>query len=251
MSTGVVSAGGVSAGRLLGGRVIHTQLAVGHRSGIEPVLLAATLAPAPGARVLECGSAAGAGLLCLAARLPGIQGVGIEHDPALVALARANAAANGFAGLDFIAGDVAFAATLGRFDHAFANPPWHDPAGTVSPDAGRALARRAPAALPGAWVRAMAAALRPRGGLSLILPAARLETWLAACAAAGCGSVTLLPLWPRAGRAAKLVILRALRGGRGPMRLLPGLVLHAPAGGFSAQAEAVLRGGAALAMDDG
>ncbi len=62
--------------------------------------------------------------------------------------------------------------------------------------------------------------------------------------------MTLLPLWPRAGRAAKLVILRALRGGRGPMRLLPGLVLHAPAGGFSAQAEAVLRGGAALAMDD-
>jgi tRNA1(Val) A37 N6-methylase TrmN6 len=241
----------MSAGHLLGGRVIHAQQDTGHRSGIEPVLLAATIAARPGAHVLECGSGAGAGLLCLAARLPGITGVGIERDPSLVELAGANAAANGFAALRFVAGDVAMAAGLGPFDHAFANPPWHDAAGTVSPDAGRALARRAPAALPGIWVQSMAAALRPRGTISLILPAARLAPWLAACTAAGCGSVTLLPLWPRAGRAAKLVIIRAVRGGRGPMRLLPGLVLHAPAGGYSAAAEAVLRGGEALALDDG
>ena len=245
-----VSAGqGVSAGHLLGGRVVHAQAEDGHRSGIEPVLLAATIIARPGERVLECGSAAGAGLLCLAARLPGVTGLGIERDPALVALATANAAANGFADLRFVAGDVAMAATLGRFDHAFANPPWHDAAGTVSPDAGRALARRAPAALPEQWVRAMAAALRPRGTISLILPAARLVPWLAACGAAQCGSVTLLPLWPREGRAAKLVILRAVRGGRGPLRLLSGLVLHAPGGGYSAAAEAVLRGGGGLEMD--
>ncbi|MDE2577133.1 MAG: SAM-dependent methyltransferase, partial [Rhodospirillales bacterium] len=62
----------------------------------------------------------------------------------------------------------------------------------------------------------------------------------------GCGSLAVLPLWPRPGRAAKLVLLRAVRGGRGPSEMLPGLVLHRADGGFTAEAEAVLRGGAAL-----
>ena len=66
---------------------------------------------------------------------------------------------------------------------------------------------------------------------------------LPACKAAG--SLTLLPLWPRAGQPARRVILRAIKGGRGPDRLLPGLVLHAGQG-FTAQAEAVLRDGAPL-----
>ena len=54
------------------------------------------------------------------------------------------------------------------------------------------------------------------------------------------------PLWPKPGRAAKLVLLRGVKGGRGACRVLPGLVLHAPEGGYTAAAEAVLREGAAL-----
>jgi tRNA1(Val) A37 N6-methylase TrmN6 len=57
--------------------------------------------------------------------------------------------------------------------------------------------------------------------------------------------VTLLPLWPRAGEPAKRVILQARRGAKGPDRVLPGLVLHEGAG-WSAEAERVLRDGAAL-----
>jgi tRNA1(Val) A37 N6-methylase TrmN6 len=54
-----------------------------------------------------------------------------------------------------------------------------------------------------------------------------------------------MPLWPRAGVAAKRALLAARRGGKGPARILPGLPLHdgtAP----SAAAEAILRDGAAL-----
>ncbi|HET9018931.1 MAG TPA: SAM-dependent methyltransferase, partial [Acetobacteraceae bacterium] len=94
------------SGTLLGGRVHHTQLAEGHRTGIEPVLLAASIPAMHGARVLEGGTGSGAGLLCLAARVQGIAGVGIERDPALAALARANIAANGFAGLAVLEGDL-------------------------------------------------------------------------------------------------------------------------------------------------
>ncbi|HJS85951.1 MAG TPA: SAM-dependent methyltransferase, partial [Acetobacteraceae bacterium] len=59
----------VTGGTLLGGRVRYAQPAEGFRSGIEPVLLAAAVPARPGECVLEGGSGAGAGLLCLAARI--------------------------------------------------------------------------------------------------------------------------------------------------------------------------------------
>ena len=68
----------VTEGHLLGGRVRYAQPRVGYRTGIEPVLLAAAVAARAGERVLEAGCGAGAGLLCLAARVPGITGLGVE-----------------------------------------------------------------------------------------------------------------------------------------------------------------------------
>ena len=59
-------------GHLLGGRVSYAQPREGFRSGIEPVLLAAAIPARPGEHVLEGGSGAGAALLCLAARVPGL-----------------------------------------------------------------------------------------------------------------------------------------------------------------------------------
>ena len=81
--------------------------------------------------------------------------------------------------------------------------------------------------------------------------AATLPACLAALAGAGCGSPAVLPLWPRAGRPAGLVLVQGVKGGRGACRLLPGLVLHAEGGGFTPEAEAVLRNGAGLAVADG
>lgn len=234
-------------GTLLDGRVRYAQPAEGFRSGIEPVLLAAAVPAQPGERVLEAGSGAGAALLCLAARVPGISGVGVEIAGDLAALANANARENGFAGLRFVAADIAAMPEMGLFDHACANPPYHAASGTASPDAARARSKMAPDGLLTAWVAALAGRLRPRGTLSLALPATALPAGLAALAAARCGSVALLPLWPRTGQPAKLVLLQARRGGRGPFRLLPGLVLH-EAQGFTATAQDVLRRAAALPL---
>ncbi len=236
----------VEPGFLLGGRVRHDQLATGHRTGIEPVLLAAFIPARPGARVLEGGSGSGAGLLCLAARGEGLRGVGIERDPALAALARANAAANGFAGLEFLEGDLGQVRPEGTFDHAMANPPWHGD-GTESADGAKEGAKRADPALFKRWAAALAAPLRHHGTLSFVATAAVLPACLAAFTAAGCGSATVLPLWPRTDSPAKLVLLRGVKGGRGPCRLLPGLVLHRAEGGYTAEAEAVLRHGQAIA----
>jgi tRNA1Val (adenine37-N6)-methyltransferase len=238
----------VTAGTLLGGRVRYHQPRGGHRTGIEPVLLAAAIPAHEGERVLEGGSGAGAALLCLVHRIRGIAGVGVERDPALVQLARENAGANGAASLSFVAADLSEVRLDGVFDHAFANPPWHLPAATPSPDAGRERAKRGAPGLFALWAKRLAAPLRHGGTLTLVIAAARLPDCLAALAAAGCGSPVVLPLWPKPQREAKLALLRGVKGGRGPCRLLPGLTLHCPDGGYTEAATAILRDGAALSF---
>lgn len=236
----------VTNGHLLDGRVHYAQPAEGFRSGIEPVLLAAAVPARPGERVLEGGSGAGAALLCLAARVPGITGVGVERDADLAALAATNAVANRFDGLTFIGADLLAAEPPGSFDHAMANPPYHPPSGSASPDPGRNSAKRGEPGLLAAWAYQLARGLRQHGTLTLILPAGLLGECLAAMQAAHCAATAVQPLWPQAGRPAKLVLVQGRRFGRAPLRLLSGLVLHQADGGFTPQANAILRGGAAL-----
>ena len=268
----------VTQGHLLGGIVRYAQPRHGFRSGIEPVLLAAAVPARAGERVLEGGSGAGAALLCLAARVAGIRGIGVERDPALVALAARNAAANGWHELDFMAADIAGPQRvglshadpsdaepleiapsvisalkidpldIGLFDHGLANPPYHPALGTASPDVARDVARRARPGLFAVWATWMGQRLRPRGTLTWIVTAAALPECIAALTQAGCAPSALLPLWPRVGREAKLVLIRGVKGGRGGFRVLPGLILHAEAGGFTPGAEAILRHGAGLAI---
>ena len=241
---------GVTHGHLLHGKVRYAQPREGFRSGIEPVLLAAAVPARAGDHVLEAGSGAGAALLCLAARVPGVQGLGVERDPLLVMLANDNARDNGFSEVGFVAGDIAsrrlLALQAGGFDHAFANPPYHAPEGTVSPLPAREQAKRGSTGLLARWARAMAAPLRHRGTLTFIVPAGSLPECLDAMAKAGCAASAVLPLWPRHAQPAKLVLVRGVKGGRSPLRLLSGLVLHEADGRFTAAAEAILRDGAAL-----
>ncbi len=233
-------------GTLLGGRVAHEQPREGHRTGLEPVLLAAAIPARAGERVLEGGTGSGAGLLCLAARVTGIRGVGVERDQDMAGLAQRNVATNGLTGaIEIVMGDVpAFRA--GAVDHAFANPPWHDADGTASPMRLKEAAKRAAPGGLAAWIAALAKDVRDGGTVTVVVPAACVPECLGAMAANGCGSVCLCPLWPRQGRAAKLVLLQAVRRGRGPFRLLPGLVLHGEAG-FTPETAAILDGAAALA----
>ena len=238
----------LASGHLLDGRVIHVQPVSGHRTGIEPVLLASAVPARSGQSVVEAGCGSGAGLLCLAARVPGLRGVGIEIDPAMAELAAANMRANGFDGLAAEACDLDMFRPGPVFDHAFANPPWHAASGTLSADRAQERARRASDGIFLRWAARLGAALRHRGTLTFIVAAAVLPDCLAAFTAAGCGSPSIIPLWPRAGTAAKLVLLQAVRGGRGGCRLLPGLVLHEADGAFTAAADAILCDGGQLPL---
>ena len=237
-----------STDHLLGGRVRYRQPVQGFRAAIDPVLLAAAIPARTGDRVLEGGTGAGAAILCLAARVPGLSGLGVDIDPALCRLAHENAAANGLADLMFAVGDLEQSPAGGLFDHAFANPPYHPGNGTQSPSLARETAKRASPHLLPRWIDALSRPLRHRGTLTFILPPWLLASALSAMAAAKVPAETVFPVWPKAGRPARFVLIRGRKDGRAPLILAPGLTLHAETGAYSPDAEAIFREGASLTL---
>ena len=55
------------------------------------------------------------------------------------------------------------------------------------------------------------------------------------------GSIVVLPVHGRAGQPAIRVIVRASKGGRAPLAVIPGLLLNDAAGKPTAEAEEILR----------
>jgi len=241
----------VTSDHLLNGRVTYVQPRDGFRAAIDPVLLAAAIPARPGERVLEGGTGAGAALLCLAARVPGVSGIGIDRDPELLRLAGANAAANGWPDLMFVAADLMASPIGGSFDHAFANPPYHAAGGTPSPSRVREAAKRSSPGLLAEWVEALARPLRHRGTLTIILPPGLLEAALLAMRAGGVAAECVFPIWPKEGLSARLMLLQGRKHGRSPLVLASGLVLHTASGAFRPEADAVLRDAGALRLTGG
>jgi tRNA1Val (adenine37-N6)-methyltransferase len=242
---------GVTSDHLLGGRVAYMQPRDGFRAAIDPVLLAAAIPARAGDRVLEGGTGAGAALLCLAARVADISGIGIDRDPALLRLARSNAAANARSGLLFVAGDITASPIGGEFDHAFANPPYHAASGTKSPSRLREAAKRSSPDQLSVWVAALSRPLRHRGTLTMILPPRLLEAALSAMQACKVPAECVFPIWPVQGQPARLMLVQGRRHGRSPLVLAYGLALHTETGAFRPEAELVLRAGGALRLTGG
>jgi tRNA1(Val) A37 N6-methylase TrmN6 len=98
------------------------------------------------------------------------------------------------------------------------------------------------------WIGFGLSHLKARGVLTLVQRADRLDDILAALSGAA-GDVAILPLWPDAtgAKPARRVLVRARKGVRSPLRLLPGLVLHDAGGAYSQAAEHILRDGNPIA----
>ncbi len=242
----------MTADALLGGRVRLTQLAAGYRVAIDPVLLAASVPAREGEHVLDVGTGVGAAALCLARRVPGCRIAGLELQRAMVRLANDNAALNGLEDrVVVMEGDLLRPPPRlapGSFDHVMTNPPHLEPGhGTASPSPGKQAAHVEGEAQLGAWIAFCLRMVQPKGSVTVIHRADRLDAVLAAFHRKA-GEIVVFPLWPADGRSAKRVIVRARKDIETPTRLSGGLVLHRPDGGFTAAAEAVLREGAALEL---
>ena len=236
--------------RLLDGRVRLRQPPRGYRAGLDAALLAAACDAGPGQRVIEAGCGAGGALLAAAVRRPETRFTGVERDAAALRLARENIALNGLEGrVEALEGDVAVRfSSLGleAFDAAIANPPFFDDASTLrGPAPERRAAWMADDGLA-AWIGFLSKAVREGGTITLIHRADRLGDILALLADK-CGSVQVRPVHPFADEPAKRVLVRAIKTGKAPLRLLPPLVLHDRGGDkHRPEVEAILRGEADL-----
>ncbi|HEY0300861.1 MAG TPA: DUF2007 domain-containing protein, partial [Rhizomicrobium sp.] len=209
----------VTEDRFLGGRLTVRQFAGGFRAGLDAVMLAAAVPARDGDEVLELGSGAGTASLCLAARVPGVHVVGAEIESALVTLSNGNAGANGLGGrVVFVTVDALdLPADMKRdYAHVMCNPPFHAQDGQRSPDAMKAGATHDDGGL-GEWLSVGVKRAAPGGTFTCILRADRLGEALAALPATG---VSVFPLHPRAGEAAKRVIVQAKKASRAPLAML-------------------------------
>ena len=132
------------------------------------------------------------------------------------------------------------------YDQVIANPPFHAEGKVrAAPDRGRATAHVMDREGLAAWVRFFAAMAAPKALLTLIHRPDCLGELLPLLAGRF-GDIAVFPLFPKQGEPATRIIVQAEKGSRAGLSLLPGLVLHEENGSYSAEAEAVLRGGEAL-----
>lgn len=241
------------ADRLFNGRLILHQPAAGHRVGTDAVLLAAAAPPLTGGLIVDVGAGAGAVGLALAQINPGAQAALLEKNARAAACARRNAAANDLAArvriveADLFDAARRMAAGLAEAaDLVVTNPPFLNAGESrVSPDSDRAMAHVLDEGGIKKWLRASLALLRPGGVFAAIHRADALEALLAAVAGR-LGGVEIFPVFPRRGEKATRVILRGRKGGKAPLALLPGLILHAEDGKFTPRAEELHRRGGRL-----
>ncbi len=239
----------------LDGQLRLRQPKSGHRAGHDAMLLAAATPARSGDRVVDLGAGVGAAGLAVAKRVAGVKLLLVEIDAALADLARANAASNAIAAdvivLDVTSAADAFAAAglaPDSVDVVLMNPPFNDPARhRASPNMCRESAHVATDATLVSWIHAGRRILRSGGVLTLIWRADGIAEVLAALNR-GFGSLAILPVHGDAATPAIRVLIRAIKGGKAPVRVLAALILNDESGVPNKQLREILAGKGVLPL---
>ncbi len=222
---------------LFDGLLICRQHRNGYRFSVDAVLAAHfCTVPAQG-KVLDLGCGCGVIGLILCYRHPDLQVTGLELQPRLAELSRYNAAANDLADrLQVQAGDLRRIGELSApesFDCVVTNPPYRRPgSGRINTEDECAIARHELAADMDAVLGAASFCVRNRGRVTVIYPAGRLATLMAALP-----SHRLIPKrlqavysYPEDTRA-RLVMVEAVKNGGEGVDVLPPLFIYQYADG--------------------
>ena len=216
----------------------------GFRTSIDAVLLAAACPAKEGDNILDLGCGLGSAAFCALKRVAGTTLTGIDILPEAIELARHNALLNKMKErTHFKCIDIRDFEDL-AFDHVICNPPFLE-AGEHTPSPLPAIATARGFGEDDMdlkdWVDCAQRSISGQGSLTIVHRADEVDEIIRAMGKRF-GAIEIIPLWPKEGREAKRVIVRAYKHRKSPARIHPGIVLHQDNGDYTEQAENILRG---------
>lgn len=239
----------------LDGRLTLHQPEKGFRAGTDSVLLGASVSPHT-KTLLDLGSGVGAAGLTAMVHNQDLHSHFVDNSQAALALCAQNISQNNFTTrAKTLRHDITTNGTARQqaglkqdfYDCVIANPPYYDQ-GTISPldDAYKDAAFATPVGALDHWVKTATACARQGGEIIFIHRAQGLPDLLAAFQSR-IGTIEVLPLAPFTGAPATRILVRGIRGARGPLTLLAPRVLHSEKGGpFCREIDDIMRGRAIL-----
>jgi tRNA1(Val) A37 N6-methylase TrmN6 len=224
-----------------------------HRAGMDALLLAGAVPVGARGKLIDLGAGSGvAGLACLATAEALTLANLVEINSASVALLRRSHSELLTPALQqrvsINHGDVCDLKAEGAFDWAICNPPFNGSGYRVSPNSDRAIAHQAEALEVGQWVDVARGHLKSGGNLAMIFRPDDLGSVLHKLEAGqgeAFGNIRVLPICPREGEPANRIVLKAIKGRKTPLTLLPPFPIHRD-GNFTDAADSVFKGRAKL-----
>lgn len=231
----------------------------GHRSGLDAILLAASVPEQSSGRIADLGAGAGVVGMAIAHRCPNVSVDLYEIDQALADLSSQSLQLDQnqhlLGRVESLCADVRAAASLltaaqhqqGGYSFVVANPPFNDSSHRRSPDDRKSLAHSSPAAEPEKWLKTAATLLQNRGGVMMIVRPENLVDYLTALTP-WFGGVCIKPIHTADHKPANRVLIAARKASRSKTQLLPPLIVHKADGTFTDEAEEILRGRAGITL---
>lgn len=234
------------------GQIIIHQPKEGFRFGIDAIILGAAAPVMTKGRLLDLGSGVGTALFSAHFRSSLATGVGVEIDASLVELARKNATENKrddrlkFVEHDLLLSEDPLKGEL--YDVVITNPPFYDrDKAPASPLDQKSRAKSITVSSFKAWIEYGVKKTTSGGYFIALVPPAFLPHVMDGIKDK-LGNLRLHPLWPKAGEAAKRVLIGGQKGSKTPFAILPGTVIHKHQGGYTEEAHAILQEGSSLAL---
>ncbi len=225
----------------------------GHRSGLDALLIGASLPDDAAGALADLGSGSGVAGLAAIATNPRLDVLLVEKNPLMAELARktlklrqnlqyANRA-------KILEADVTLSgpkrAATGlkeeSFDYVIMNPPYNHEGQRPSPDLNKSEAHVMGLFGLDAWMRTAVAILKPAGTLAMVYRTEKIGE-VYACCQGRFGGLVIVPIHSRADEPAKRILIKMTKGSRAPLSIMPGLIMHNDDGTPTDMANALLNG---------